>query len=143
MRHKWSDFKIGDRIYNETSGYGIVTHMDYHADDFCVKYDNDPFEVEEDIIYVTKVTNLIWEYYKTDGYTCGTTHAIPFEYTSKEDFCLHVLERIDKLKKENKDAYCMSLLGVTCVNFTELEHIEHQIITLEDWIAKEKPKQIF
>jgi hypothetical protein len=143
MRHKWSDFKVGDRVYNETSGYGIVTHMDYAADDFCVKYDNDPFEVEEDIIYVTKVTNLIWEYYQTDGYTYQTTHAIPFEYTSKEDFCFHVLSKIDELKKKDKDALWIPLLGIEAVQISELEYIEHQVITLEEWIAKNKPKNIF
>lgn len=143
MNNKWDHFKVGDRVYCELSGYGTVTYMDKPSDDFCVKYDNQPHEVEEDMEYVVKVINLIWEYYQTDGYTYGFTHAIPFEYTSKEDFCLHVWERIKKLKKENKDATCMPLLDISYVNFSDLEYIEHQVLTLEEWITKEKPKQIF
>lgn len=80
---------------------------------------------------------LIWECYVTDEYTYSYTDTIPFEYSSKDDFCLKVLDDIQKGKEKRPDYPMVEVLGVT-KNCEDVEDIEHQVFTIDEWFNKNK-----
>lgn len=81
---------------------------------------------------------LVWEHTDTDGYTYSCICTIPFEYLSKDDFVLHVLELCDKEKLNGKEYPRIDLLGIEDINIDELYYIENEVYTLEEWFEKEK-----
>lgn len=78
---------------------------------------------------------LIWNYPETDGYTYDFIIPIPFEYTSKDDFVLYVFSLIDEAKSKNE--YFIRIFNLI-IPIQELQDIEHQITTLEEWFETEK-----
>lgn len=138
----WKTLKVGDRIFNKLSGLGTVTHMDLIELDFCVKYDKQEDEVSEDIHSVVKAQKLVWEYYKTDGISYGYDITIPFEYSSKDDFCLAVLEKCDAARKSGGMFPTVMLFEQLDdhIAVEDLDDIEKQVFTLEEWFEYKKLK---
>lgn len=80
---------------------------------------------------------LVWEYHSTDGYTYSCNIPTTFEYSSPEEFCFKVWEMIEEAK--NTQEYpTINLLGIEYIPVAELEGIENQVFTLEEWFEKEK-----
>ncbi len=65
---------------------------------------------------------------------------IPFEYFSKEDFCLSVLEKIEQHKKERNIKLFEDYTHYG--DMSELEQIEEFVYTLDEWFEKYKEKTI-
>lgn len=73
---------------------------------------------------------------------CGTS-TIPFEYESKEQFCFDVWEKVKLLGKISKDSYyVIDVLGCSLTP-SNVEYLEDDIYTLEEWFNKEKIIKIF
>lgn len=79
---------------------------------------------------------------------CGWYNAtIPFEYSSKDDFCYEILERIEKSKgvlnsiKGNYRSIYLEVFNYD-INITELEDIENMVFTLDEWFEKKKEQLI-
>lgn len=95
---------------------------------------------------------LILEYCSTDNCTFSCTSAIPFEYSSKDDFVLMVLDKIDEYKKEcvlnygNTDGSIWYRNGIVKIfndeyNVGCLEDcIEYSVFELDEWFEKRKNK---
>jgi len=83
---------------------------------------------------------------------CGTSH-IAFEYESKDKFCYDALEKLETWKKENKligrkdnyQEYHWAVINIFNDYFSpcEIENLEYNIFTLEEWFEKEKETKIF
>lgn len=90
------------------------------------------------------MVKLIYEHHSSDGYTYSSTDAIPFEYCSKDDFVLEILNRIDialKRAVEEKMGYAMvNVLGMELAVGSEInpEDIERSTYTIEDWCEENK-----
>ncbi len=82
---------------------------------------------------------LVYEHYTTDGCTYGNTVVIPFEYSSKDDFVLEVLRRVEAAKEKAKhdDTKCVlvEFLGWSFILDNDLreEEIESRVNTIEKW----------
>ena len=67
---------------------------------------------------------------------------IPFEYSSKDDFILYVLELIEKAEKNKRKTHFneyISLFGFD-IEVSHLYSIENLVFTLEEWFENEKEK---
>jgi hypothetical protein len=53
------DIQVGDRVWNQDSGYGEVKEIDIEGETLGVKYDLQDYEVEEDFKYIVKVIGEI------------------------------------------------------------------------------------
>ena len=80
------------------------------------------------------MVKLIYKY-SWGGEPCSGTSIIPFEYKGKDEFVYDVLKRFDKkfFKKHNY----VEILG-QYLNEGDINDIEHNIFTLEEWFIKEK-----
>jgi hypothetical protein len=95
---------------------------------------------------------LVFEYYYTDGCTFECTSTIPLEYSSKDDFILMVLDKIDSYrnecieqygKKDGKEWYRNGSISILRqeYNVGNLEDcIEHRVYELEEWFETKKNK---
>ncbi len=94
---------------------------------------------------------LVFEYESSDGCTYSCTNTIPFEYSSKDDFILMVLDKLDIHKKEcilqhgKKDGNEwyrngeVEILPKYFLNVGNIEdNIEYNVFTLEEWFDKKK-----
>lgn len=80
------------------------------------------------------MVKLIYRY-EWGGEPCSGTEIIPFEYKGKDEFVYDVLKRFDKkyFKKENY----VNMFG-QYLNENDINEIENNIFTLEEWFNKEK-----
>jgi hypothetical protein len=94
---------------------------------------------------------LVFEYESTDGCTYSCANTIPFEYSSKDDFILMVLDKIfdhkvqcilEHGKKDGSEWYRNGYIEVFNnynINVGSLEDsIEYNVFTLEEWFDKKK-----
>jgi len=84
---------------------------------------------------------LVWEFVESDECTYSQTITIPFEYESKDKFVFDVLEASDKFDWENKRHF--PLLSESYNTKKEIEQIENNVFTLEEWFEKGKETKIF
>lgn len=79
---------------------------------------------------------LIYCYSESDGYTYSYEIAIPFEYSSKEDF---VLDTLEKWESETSDKAYKRLrtLGRN-LQEVDIKSLESDIYTLEEWFLINK-----
>lgn len=80
------------------------------------------------------MVKLIYRY-EWGGEPCSGTEIIPFEYKGKDEFIYDILKRFDKkyFKKENY----VSMFG-QYLNENDINDIECNVFTLEEWFNKEK-----
>jgi hypothetical protein len=89
---------------------------------------------------------LIFRYSWGDGYTCGGTDYIPFEYKSKDKFVFDMLEKFKDhpwkfYGKEGTYEYRSSKVEIfkdVEIDKFELENIESDVFTLEEWFNENK-----
>lgn len=86
---------------------------------------------------------LIYEHYFTDGYTYGNTVVFPFEYSSKDDFVLEILNRIDNAKDLNRTPQHSPIvyflgLEISLNDDFRAEDVEKNVYTLEEWFDQDK-----
>lgn len=95
---------------------------------------------------------LVFEYFYTDGCVFESTTTIPLEYSSKDDFIYHVLEKIEAHKKDCILQYgkedgsewyrngSVTILGkeyhVGCLE----DCIERGVYELDEWFETKKNK---
>ena len=73
-----------------------------------------------------------------DESCCGTFHQ-PFNYESKEKFVFDILEKYkDYDWIEFGDGHEVEVLGDITMTKTELEDIESNMYTLDEWFEREK-----
>jgi len=73
----------------------------------------------------------------SDGATYSCIDTIPFEFSSKDDFVLEILERVEKAKK-NKEHYIKLSDMERMISIEDAESIEGNVFTLEEWFEKYK-----
>ncbi len=97
-------------------------------------------------------TKFVYEYFWSVENEAEGIATYPFEFSSKDDFILMVLEAIDKHKQDcinhwgksegllyYRNGY-IKILGLDLnVGFLE-DSVEHNIFTLEEWFEKKKLK---
>ena len=80
------------------------------------------------------MVKLIYRY-NWGGEPCSGTAIIPFEYKGKDEFVYDVLKRFNKkFFKENGHAEKFG----ECLTEQDINDIEHNIFTLEEWFSKNK-----
>jgi hypothetical protein len=89
------------------------------------------------------MVKLVWKKYCTDECTYGYDLIIPFEYESKDKFVFDVLEVAKKMKESGEEWPTVTILGVEHIQYTELEEIEQNVFTLEEWFTREQGKTVF
>jgi len=80
------------------------------------------------------MVKLIYRYDWGDESCSGRT-IIPFEYKGKDEFIYDVLKRFNK--KYFKEHDYAEILGQRLDEY-DINNIEHNVLTLEDWFIKEK-----
>jgi len=80
------------------------------------------------------MVKLIYRY-SWGGEPCSGTDIIPFEYKGKEEFVYDVLKRFDKKFFKKHDH--VELFG-EWLNESDINDIEYNIFTLEEWFNKYK-----
>jgi hypothetical protein len=79
---------------------------------------------------------LIFEHHWGDE-PCSGTDIIPFEYSSKEDFVLMILDKFNsKFWKDN--SFC-ELFG-SYLYKDDIENLEYNVYTLDEWFERKKYK---
>lgn len=80
------------------------------------------------------MVKLIYRY-SWGGEPCSGTEIFPFEYKGKDEFIYDIIKRFDKkyFKKENY----VDMFG-QYLNENDINEIENNIFTLEEWFNKEK-----
>lgn len=82
---------------------------------------------------------LVWRHYETDDISYGIYYTIPFEYITKDDFILYVLELIEKRKSISNITPYINLLGMDDCNCEKLEkEILEEVYTLDEWFREFK-----
>jgi hypothetical protein len=80
------------------------------------------------------MVKLIYKY-SWGGEPCSGTMIIPFEYKGKDEFIYDVLKRFDD--KYFKEHNYVDLFG-QYLNESDINDIERNILTLEEWFNQEK-----
>lgn len=135
--------RVGDRVWNQISGYGTVTYRDDEELDFVVKYDLWEFEVSEDLANVVKVDEskpqvysaTIMENKKAFKLTHESTDVIILHHEVKinSDLSIPMTTRVDlsKYYPGEHDAYIRRIiydLGIVGVKANDLKSgEEHKI----------------
>lgn len=79
---------------------------------------------------------LVFVYSWGDEGCCGTT-VIPFEFSSKDDFVFYMLEKYKELRDlRTREVYFTDL--DIWLNKEEVDGIERNIYTLEEWFKENK-----
>jgi len=79
---------------------------------------------------------LIFEHF-WGGEPCSGTDMIPFEYSSKEDFVLMVLDKFDSKYWKN-NTFC-ELFGAYLYK-DDIDNLEYNIYTLDEWFERRNYK---
>lgn len=83
---------------------------------------------------------LVLVYSWGDESCCGTTH-LPFNYESKEKFVFDILEKYkdyDWIVRNDGQTNEVDVLGYVSMTRGEIEVLESNIYTLDEWFEKEK-----
>ena len=76
---------------------------------------------------------LVWKFTTNNGVD-SWNHVTPFEYSSKDDFCLMVLEMLSEKKSIKDNPFLFfTLFNFEYLSYEDLIDIEKQVFTLEDW----------
>jgi len=78
---------------------------------------------------------LVFSYQETDGYTYSYDKFVTFEYSSKDDFLFDVFE---KWKEVCRDDYSKVKILNFIFKAEDLEYLEQNVITLEEWFNNNK-----
>ena len=80
-----------------------------------------------------------WGYGDGEGAACGTNY-FPFEYSSKEDFVLMVLEQNLKKAEENPSHTILVKMFTDELYLTgyDIIEIENNVYTLDEWFERNK-----
>jgi len=84
------------------------------------------------------MTKLVLQYSDGDE-AYNYTAVIPFEYTNKDDFCLHVILKADEAKRKG-DTYVTLFDSWTYVPLHIAINIEGFVWELTDWFELHKEK---
>lgn len=80
------------------------------------------------------MVKLIYRY-SWGGEGCAGTEIYPFEYKGKDEFIYDIIKRFDKKYFKNKNYVAM--FG-QYLNENDINEMENNIFTLEEWFNKEK-----
>ncbi len=83
---------------------------------------------------------LILRYTEGDGFTYSCERFKAFEYVSKEEFVFDVLEKYKDFDWSTKYSFPkeVEILPGVYLGKYEVERIEHDVYTLEDWFQEYK-----